>query len=116
MTDVMLTSLTGVYTPEAYVFRSEEAAGYAFMDIPVSLPFISVAAVRHPSLVLAGESVQEPTMSHSDETAMRRKVRTILNIAAHGGHNYLVLSAFGCGAYSCPPKHVARIFFDEISK
>ncbi|PRP87647.1 hypothetical protein PROFUN_04674 [Planoprotostelium fungivorum] len=105
----------GIHTPHALVFRREESEGYAFMEHPMRFPFISVAAVRRPHLVFQDEH-SEPIMSHPDETSMRRKIRTILNIAAQGGHVDLVLSAFGCGAYGCPPRHVARIFFDEISR
>eukprot|EP01117_Protostelium_nocturnum_P016356 TRINITY_DN6460_c0_g1_i2.p1 TRINITY_DN6460_c0_g1~~TRINITY_DN6460_c0_g1_i2.p1 ORF type:complete len:429 (+),score=126.55 TRINITY_DN6460_c0_g1_i2:98-1384(+) len=104
----------GLYTPEAFVFRRGEASGYAFMEEPVTFNFVSVAALRRPNLVSEEEPGKEPVMDGAGEKMMRRKIRTILNIAAHHGQTVLILSAFGCGAYSCPPRHVSRLFCEEI--
>lgn len=41
---------------------------------------------------------------------MEDKIRTILNIAAYFNHKVLILSAFGCGAFKNPPRHVAQLF------
>lgn len=32
------------------------------------------------------------------------------------GHNSLVLSALGCGAFRNPPRHVARLFKEVLSE
>jgi len=37
-----------------------------------------------------------------------------LGIAKDNGHDSIVLSAFGCGAYGNPPKHMAELFREVI--
>ena len=38
------------------------------------------------------------------------KMRTIFRIGMVKGHDSLVLSAFGCGAFANPPAHIAQLF------
>lgn len=39
-----------------------------------------------------------------------------MSIAVDNGHDAIVLSALGCGAYGNPPEHMARLFKEVISK
>ena len=48
--------------------------------------------------------------------ATRLKIRAILRVAACNGHDGLVLSAFGCGAYCNPPHHVAQLFAEVLAE
>lgn len=45
----------------------------------------------------------------------KRKVRTMLRIARSNGHDSIVLSAFGCGAFRNPPREIAGIFQEVIA-
>lgn len=45
-----------------------------------------------------------------------RKMHVILDIALANGHDSVVLSAFGCGAYNNPPRHIAKLFRNVIKK
>ena len=47
---------------------------------------------------------------------MYGKIRTILNVAIENRQEYLVLSAFGCGAYHNPPSDIASMFHDILSQ
>lgn len=100
----------GIYTPGATMFRESEAKGYRLMDKPIQLSFISVAAINHPALKDA---------THLDDSLVvgtKHKIKTILRIGLAHGHDSLVLSAFGCGAYRNPPSHMAQLFkevFDD---
>ena len=100
----------GIYTPGATMFRESEAKGYRLMDKPIQLSFISVAAINHPALKDA---------THLDDSLVvgtKHKIKTILRIGLAHGHDSLVLSAFGCGAYRNPPYHMAQLFkevFDD---
>ena len=44
------------------------------------------------------------------------KMRTIFRIGALHGHDSLVLSAMGCGAFANPPAHIAKLFHQVIDE
>ena len=93
-------------------------------DKPFQVDCVAVAAVRLPPCERDDPSLMVPDAA----TMMRAKIETIFKIAleqsaneferfvwqnpmcACAGHTQLVLSAFGCGAFRCPPDHVAHIF------
>jgi uncharacterized protein (TIGR02452 family) len=98
----------GVYSPGVHVFRGPEDAGYPFIPVE-TYAFVAVAARANPpvrTVATSGEIVL--TQEAEEDTEMR--VRTIFEIAARHGHEHLLLSAFGCGAFRNPPRHMARIF------
>jgi uncharacterized protein (TIGR02452 family) len=41
---------------------------------------------------------------------MEEKMRVLLYNAAKNGNDCIILSAWGCGAFHCPPKGVSRLF------
>jgi uncharacterized protein (TIGR02452 family) len=45
---------------------------------------------------------------------MKAKIKTLLSVALESGHDALVLSALGCGAFACPPRHIAALFKEAI--
>ena len=100
----------GIYTPDAIYFRESEQKGYALLDKPVSLSFITVAGMNRPDLtddgMIAGHHV-EP---------IKNKIRTIFRIGLQHGHDSLVLGALGCGAFRNPPRHVARLFHEVMDE
>lgn len=98
----------GIYTPNATVFRGTEAEGYPLLKKPYSMSFIAVSALNRPALNAEGLIVP-----HLVEV-FKCKMRTVLRIGLHHGHDALVLGAWGCGAYRCPPRHVARLFHEVI--
>ena len=44
------------------------------------------------------------------------KMRTIFRIGLDHGHDSLVLSALGCGAFPNPPAHIAKLFHQIIEE
>lgn len=103
----------GVYSPNLSVFRSSEKTGYYLLDKAYPLHLITVAAIAGPHLVQRdgdleiAESLVEPS---------KEKIRAILRIGSHNKHDSLVLSAFGCGAFCNPPRHVARLFHEVLKE
>ncbi|RUP47497.1 hypothetical protein BC936DRAFT_145674 [Jimgerdemannia flammicorona] len=93
----------GIYTPDITIFRDSEDSGYSFRQKPFTVDFIAVAAYRKPKL-------QNNCLSSEDAAKTRRKIEAIFAIALHKGHDCLLLSALGCGAFQNPPDHVAAIF------
>lgn len=84
----------GAYSTNVWVFRGAESKGYPFLEQPWRMSFVAVAAYRNPPL-------QSPTRMREDFADFtKKKIRAILNIGLSHGHDSLVLSAFGCGAFA----------------
>ena len=103
----------GVFSPGVTVFRSTEESGYALLEKPWKVNMIAVAAISHPDL----ETVDgEERIAEYLVPCAKNKLRTILRIAADNGQKTLVLGAIGCGAFSNPPHHVARLFREILDE
>ncbi|CAG8656600.1 17749_t:CDS:2 [Funneliformis caledonium] len=103
----------GIYCPNSTVIRASEQENYEFLENPEKMSFVAVAAICDPKLETEND---EYTLNEQDKETTRRKIRTILNIGLDNGHDAIVLSAFGCGAFSNPPSTMARLFYEIISK
>lgn len=82
------------------------ASGYLYMDKPEKIDMIAAPAVQSPWVTSDGKEFQ----NLEDIETMEQKIRLLFWIGAKEGNDVLVLSAWGCGAFGCPPPHVARIF------
>jgi uncharacterized protein (TIGR02452 family) len=100
----------GVYTPDAIYFRESEQKGYALLDDPVSLSFITVAGMNRPDLTDDG------FIAPYHVEPIKNKIRTIFRMGLVHGHDSLVLGALGCGAFRNPPRHVARLFHEVMDE
>ena len=108
---------TGLYTPPLGNFELIWSPGvsvyrdssYSPMPAPVSVNIITAAAINHPSLKL------DFTFEKNQEDTMKKKIRNVLRMAIKAGMTTLVLPAWGCGAFACPAKEVARVF-SEVFK
>lgn len=106
--DYPIPQFGGVYVPNVTVFRGSEAQGYPFLDKPEFVSIVAVSALKMPPTETDpnGEEVLDKKLSRDT----LRKIEAIFNIALENGHDILVLSALGCGAYMNPPRHIARLF------
>lgn len=100
----------GVYTPNAIYFRESEQKGYALLDEPVSLSFITVAGMNRPDINKDG------MIADHHVGPIKNKIRTIFRMGLVHGHDSLVLGALGCGAFRNPPSHVARLFHEVMEE
>ena len=100
----------GIYTSDAIYFRECEQKGYALLDNPVSLSFITVAGMNRPDLTADG------MIADHHVEPIKNKIRTIFRIGFEHGHDSLVLGALGCGAFCNPPRHVARLFHEVMEE
>ncbi|CAF1321792.1 unnamed protein product [Adineta ricciae] len=99
-----------IYTSGLTVFRHSEDRGYAYMNKPLTdVCAIAIAAYRVPEL-------DDNRLAPEAAVGMRKKIETIFSIAYRYGHDSLVLSAFGCGAFKNPPEHVAQLFLSVIEQ
>ena len=109
-------------------FRSSEFEGYSYLEEPQLLSVISTAADRKPGTVRSESGLKLSPMAA--ERALK-KIKAIFEIAKEEGHDAVVLSAFGCGAFGNefvllvkilsffsgnPPHHMAELFKQVINE
>jgi uncharacterized protein (TIGR02452 family) len=87
-------------------FRNGRDKGYTRMDTPVKIDCIAAPALRNPPL----NASQDDFDDEYNRRKMEVKIRVLLYQAAMNGNDCIILSAWGCGAFHCPPKGVARLF------
>ncbi len=100
----------GIYSGIATFFRGPESEGSLLDNQPYNIPVISVAAICGPRIGADG------MMCARDADLTLDKMRTIFRIGKAHGHDSLVLSALGCGAFANPPAHIAKLFHQVIEE
>lgn len=82
---------------------------YAPLDAPAYVDIVSCAAVQNAHGELYGAA-----LSPLDARKMAQKIWNIFLLAKEHKYARIVLSAFGCGGFQCPPEHVSRLFRDVL--
>ncbi|KXJ29933.1 hypothetical protein AC249_AIPGENE3144 [Exaiptasia diaphana] len=108
-----LPEFSCVYSTNVQVFRASEAKGYAFLPEPVGMSFLAIAA--YPSPKCQGPKGSERLVSEVVEK-VKKKIRLMFAVGLDQGHDSLVLSAWGCGAFRNPPRHIASIFKEVLKE
>ncbi|CAG8638054.1 1208_t:CDS:2 [Acaulospora colombiana] len=106
-----LPNAGGIYSPNALVIKDNEQKEYELLLNHLSLK--TLAALCDPELVRDSEGRE--TMTPEGKELTRHKIRAILNIGLDNGHDSIVLSAFGCGAFCNPPATMAQLFREIIT-
>ena len=99
----------GIYSPNVTVCKAGEEIGCTPLEEPYEVGVVSVAAVKNPR-------VENGKLVPWVVDTLKSKIRQILDITLENGHDSIVLSAFGCGAYKTPPTEMARLFKEVLSK
>lgn len=103
-----------VYAPDVAVFKNGERHatdpfGKLVAQPAPLLDFVACPGIRHPMLSSEGR------LYEADEARLEVKVRTVLQVAARHGNDAVVFGAIGCGAWKCPPTHVAEVLARELA-
>ena len=102
-----------IYTSSITVFRDTEDKGYALLEQPnYNVCSIASAAYSRPPT----KYDRPDRLKNEYAVNTRKKIENFFAIAYQQGHDCLVLSAFGCGAFRNPPKHMAMIFRTVIEQ
>lgn len=91
-----------IFSPRVPVFRDGEDQ---LLDRPYLLSFLTAPAVN-AGVVREREPENVPMI----DSAMRKRIRKILTVAALHGHRTLVLGAYGCGVFRNRAQDVAGYF------
>ena len=75
------------------------------------MSFVAVAAYPNPPLT---RDKSRLTSEVAEKT--KRKIRVMMATGLNQGHDSLVLSALGCGAFRNPPGHMALLFQEVLSE
>jgi len=94
--DYPLAQFSAIYTPQVHVFRTDEK--FEVMDEGFDIDLISMAAER--------SSKKNPVTMDLVEN----KIHALFRICQHLKYEYLLLSAWGCGAFHNNPVMVATAF------
>ena len=97
-----------IYTPCVTVFKASEEIGCTLLEEPYKIGVVSAAAVKNPR-------VENGKLVPWIVDTLKCKIRQIFDVALENGHDSIVLSAFGCGAYKTPPTEMARLFKEVLS-
>lgn len=98
-----------IYTPHVTVFKGSDDVDYAPLDETFEIGVVSVSAIKKPTVQANGKLA--PWVVDTTKS----KIRQMLDVALENGHDSMVLSAFGCGAYKTPPTEMARLFKEVLS-
>ena len=102
-------SIVGIYSPAVAITRHGPNQPILPVNQRQIISTISVAAQKSPDLNQTCGPAHLRSFKHANDLhVLREKIRLIYRMAAKNGKTFLVLGAFGCGAYRCPPVTVAR--------
>lgn len=109
----MGTGAPAVYSPKVLVIKENEEKLYRLMDKPQYLDMIACPAIRFPDI-----SSQDHTRyaNVKEVEIMMDKIRMMLKVGYIYGHDVMVLSAAGCGAWGSPPEHTAEMFQEVLQE
>jgi len=94
-----------LYSYDVEIIRDKKAS-----IIPAAaIDIITAAALRNPP-----KTANDEYARNEDRAVMTAKIKLIIESAIQGGVRILVLGAFGCGAFNCPLRETARIFYRVI--
>jgi len=103
-----IPELGGIYVPGVQFFRADPSEGYAFLESPLTASVFASAAYDCGSDRPADDIIYQRNT--------KEKIRTVLLAALKHGHDSVVLSAFGCGAFHNDPRLIATLYKEVFAE
>jgi uncharacterized protein (TIGR02452 family) len=95
-----------IYSPRVPVFRDDD-------DRLLEEPW-TVAMITAPAVNAGVVRANEPGSVSQIAETMDRRIASVLGLAAHHGHDALVLGAWGCGVFANDPQEIAELFASHL--
>lgn len=96
-----------IYSPDVPVFRDDD-------DRLLATPY-QVSIITAPAVNAGAVKKNEPQRIFQIEPVMRRRIESVLGIAAERKDTDLVLGAWGCGVFQNSPSEVAAWFHEALT-
>lgn len=115
-----LPELGGIWTPEVLVFdeKPDEKSEHFHVDVLTSamirLPDVTEEPPTRAKLKDDDAPSEKYYANHADSILALSKIRTMLEILQSKGVEYVVLGAWGCGAYGNPVGEVVRAYKNAL--
>lgn len=101
----------GIYSPHVLVFRENQEANFLYLPKPVEMAVVSSSPYN---MCHHSKEHSSPGSRGKYVSGTKRKIRAILRIAAHNGHDTVVLSDYGCLSQHNHPTIVSHLFRDVL--
>lgn len=85
-----------------------------YLPKPIEVDCVACAAFHGPKTRPNVKTGEDEFSVPEDREIMKEKIKMIFKAGYKHGNDVLVVSAFGCGAYKCPPADVAELFKEVI--
>jgi len=105
-----------VFSPEICFFKDNEECHYQDLPSGCMVDCIACPAIRNPQIEQDPQTGYYRFANPSDRELMKEKARMIFKTGYLYGHDVLVLSAHGCGAWGGPTHDIAQIYRDVIEE
>ena len=93
-------------------YKASDNEGFTLLPKPFNVDMIASPALAGPHTIDNNSRFRHKT----DIAIMKNKIRQLFYWAAANNNDCIVLSAWGCGAFCCPTKHVAELFKEVIEE
>jgi uncharacterized protein (TIGR02452 family) len=108
-----LTTLRTIYSRGVEFYRNSKEFDYAHMKKTHRIDCVAAAAPKQPLLI--STNISAGRLNAADADVMCKKINILCQVGLKNGNDCLILSAWGCGAYGCPPEHTAQLFYKVLS-
>jgi uncharacterized protein (TIGR02452 family) len=106
-----------VFSPQVCFFKDNEECRYKDLEKGVFVDCIACPAINCPAIKQSENGEGGYVFKESaDRVLMKEKARMIFKVAYLYGHDVLVLSAHGCGAWAGPAHEIAQIYQELIKE
>lgn len=105
-----MKNIDTIYSKNVLIFKQDASTRYRIMNKGVFMDLIAAPAPLKPHQDNGRFTKQE------DIDLFKNKMRMLLKVAYANGNDSIVLSAWGCGAFYCPPKHTAELFKEVLEE
>jgi uncharacterized protein (TIGR02452 family) len=105
-----------VFSPQICFFKDNEECHYQDLPAGTMVDCIACPAIRNPQIAQDPQTMAYRFQDATQRNLMKEKARMIFKTGYLYGHDVLVLSAHGCGAWGGPTHDIAEIYRELVEE